>query len=730
MFARRVAATFAVLLGAGFAAGQTGPQLLTVFPPGAKAGATVDVTFSGVGFDGDEKLLFSQKGFTAERVGAATVDPKTPKGAPAASVKFKVTAPKDAGTYDVRVVSKSGLSNPRTFVVGNLTEANEAEPNNDVGQAQKIALETTVNGVVTTPIDVDYVTFQAKAGQNVVVYCLTTSIDSKLSADLLVVAPDGKRLAENRNYRGGDAVLDFQAPTDGDYLVRVAQFAYTTGGSDHFYRLSVTTGPWVDAVFPPVANDSYTTLGRNINGSKPTGLFNRPDGRPLDSLMHSALARKPLAGQLLTTGLVAPAAGGIDAVAAGTTDGLLILADAGNPLVLDSGKNNTADAAQDVKVPCDVAGRIAQKSDRHWYGFDAKKGEVWTLELFADRIGSQIDAYFVLTDDKGKVIVEADDGPDPLSPNQFYTKSDDPARYRFVVPGDGKYRVMVSSRDAAIQFGVREQYVLRIAKENPDFRLAVMPVTPHLPDAGTLARGGAVLFSVFVFRTDGFNDAIALSAANLPPGVTCPPQVIGVGQTRGTLVLLADASAKDWDGFITVTGTAENPRGPLKRDARPFTVTWPVQGLQANQPPPNTPMITRLDRGPGLALAVRGDAPFTLTPVDKELTTKAGGKLEVTLKVTRDAKFKDAIQVFSAVPNFGPRQQGNQPVPPLTTIAADKNEVKVSVDVQPNTPPGTYTLVLRGQSAAPPPKTPGARPVPTYPAVPIAVVIEGGPKKK
>ena len=381
-----------------------------------------------------------------------------------------------------------------------------------------------------------------------------------------------------------------------------------------------------------------------------------------------------------------------------------------------------------MEVPCDIAGRVAKKAERHWYKFDAKKGEVWTLEVFADRIGSQIDAYFQLTDEKGKVIVEMDDGPDPLSPNQFYSKSDDPARYRFLVPNDGKYRVMVSSRDAAIQFGVREQYVLRIAKENPDFRLAVMPVTPHLPDAGTLSRGGALLYSVFVFRMDGFNDAIELSAADLPSGVTCPPQVIGAGQTRGTLVLLADKSAKDWEGFIKVRGTA----GKLGHEVRPFTVTWPVQGLQANQPPPNTPMITRMDRGPGLAMAVRGDAPFVLTPVDKELKAKAGDKLEVTLKVTRDEKFKDGIQVFSAVPNFGPRQQGNQPLPPLATIAADKNEVKVSVDVQSNTAPGTYTLVLRGQSAAPPPKQPNnvLRAVPTYPAVPITVVIEGGPKKK
>ena len=47
------------------------------------------------------------------------------------------------GTHDVRIVSKSGLSNPRAFVVGEMTEVNESEPNNDVGQAQKIELNTT-----------------------------------------------------------------------------------------------------------------------------------------------------------------------------------------------------------------------------------------------------------------------------------------------------------------------------------------------------------------------------------------------------------------------------------------------------------------------------------------------------------------------------------------------------------------------------------------------------------
>src|SRR5205809_543040 len=151
MRAPRLLPALALVLTAGFATAQPSPpQLLGVFPPGAKAGATVELTFSGHGFDGDEKLLFSAKGFSAEASGTATTAKQPPQGQPTSTVKFKVTVPKGAtGTHDVRVVSKNGLTNPRAFVVSDMTDVSEAEPNNDVGQAQKIDLETTVNGTIS-----------------------------------------------------------------------------------------------------------------------------------------------------------------------------------------------------------------------------------------------------------------------------------------------------------------------------------------------------------------------------------------------------------------------------------------------------------------------------------------------------------------------------------------------------------------------------------------------------
>src|SRR5207248_1861405 len=106
---------------------------------GARAGSTVEVTVAGSGFDGDEQLLFSGGKLTAERLAdKVALDPKAkpPGGGKMATqqatnaVKFKVTVPEGLvqTTLDVRVVSKSGLSNPRAFVVGTTTEVNEVEP--------------------------------------------------------------------------------------------------------------------------------------------------------------------------------------------------------------------------------------------------------------------------------------------------------------------------------------------------------------------------------------------------------------------------------------------------------------------------------------------------------------------------------------------------------------------------------------------------------------------------
>ena len=123
------------------------------------------------------------------------------------TLTYKVTVPANAavGSHDVRLVSKWGVSNPRIFVVGDLNEVMEKEPNNDVEQAQRVEMNTTVNGVIATPTDVDYFVFKGGKGQRVVLSCLAGSIESRLHP--------GDRAFRRGRQEAGERTATIRAPT-------------------------------------------------------------------------------------------------------------------------------------------------------------------------------------------------------------------------------------------------------------------------------------------------------------------------------------------------------------------------------------------------------------------------------------------------------------------------------------------------------------------------------------
>src|SRR3974390_1656741 len=105
-------------------------RLNTVMPCGGKAGASLEVTLTGADLDGAEALIFSHSGITAEVIVPPEPDPKPdpkakdPKAKgqppPPPTPKFTVTIAGNVpvGFYDVRFVGKHGITNARTFVVG------------------------------------------------------------------------------------------------------------------------------------------------------------------------------------------------------------------------------------------------------------------------------------------------------------------------------------------------------------------------------------------------------------------------------------------------------------------------------------------------------------------------------------------------------------------------------------------------------------------------------------
>ncbi|QEL16141.1 hypothetical protein [Limnoglobus roseus] len=707
------------------------PRINSIFPVGAKAGTAVDVTTLGTDLDDATGLLFSHPGIKGELV-APPADPPmdakkkdapkmSKKAAPPTEAKFKISVAADVppGAYDVRVVNKWGVSNPRLFVIGDKPEVNEKESNNDTGEAQKVELNSVVNGVVSNQVDVDYTAFTAKAGQRVLIHCAASSIDSKLKPLIEVFAPDGRRIANARNYQDADALADVTIPADGEYLVRLTEFAHQSGSADHFYRLTITTAPWIDAVFPPMVEPgkatSVTVYGRNLPGGKPVaGMM--LDGRPIESI--TASVTPPIqAGQTQFRRRIDPPTGlqdsfeyrlpGSNAVPIYLAAGLITLEKATD--------NDKPETAEPLTVPCELAGMIEKRYDRDWYSFTAKKGDVFMVELFADRIGSAMDGFLTIRNAATKQDIASentlDDDVEALHPTSFFSRNSDPVAFKFTAPADGTFLILVGSRDANVSYGPRSFYRLRISPAKPDFRAVVMPRNREAPATVTARPDGEVAFDVFVERTGGFTGPVIATAESLPPGVTAAPATIGTNQKWGTLVLSAADTLKDTETAIKVKVSATINGQTVARDARPATITW---GLPNQQ---NVPTVARLDQT--LVLATRGDkSPFRIkadlsaatVKVDGKdqkftgpIVVKAGDKITVPVKVTWQDKEPraGAVNVFMDATQQNMNQaavsvNNGQPTP--TPIAKDKTEGAIVVDVRNNAAPGTYAIPLRGET--------------------------------
>ena len=97
-----------------------------------------------------------------------------------------------------------------------------------------------------------------------------------MDATLAIHDAAGRELATDRDTNRRDPLLAFTAPADGEYTIKLFDFLYR-GGNDYFYRLLVSTAPYIDFVFPPVAvpgtKGSFTLYGSHLpGGTKVEGL--------------------------------------------------------------------------------------------------------------------------------------------------------------------------------------------------------------------------------------------------------------------------------------------------------------------------------------------------------------------------------------------------------------------------------------------------------------------------
>ena len=641
------------------------PRLDRVFPIGIAAGSSIEVEVSGADLDEPKALLFDHPAITAE---------------PIKDRKFKVTVAADVpeGTYDLRVIGKHGVSSPRLFAVSHgLKEIVEKEPNHDPTTAQPVALNSAISGTTDGNKD-DVFKFPAKKGQRIVLDCQAGKLDSMLDGTMTLTAADGRLLASNGGYNGRDALIDFVAPADGDYLVAVHDLSYRGGLP---YRLVITDRPHVDFVFPPVLQSgrpqTVTVYGRNLGpGAKPSAWT--VGGLALEEKEETVTAPS----EVLTRGLFQftdhPTTHSVLPTAATATitgfqvHGVPVLVTT-DPVSREIEPNDDPKHPQPIALPAVVAGRFDRDRDADWYEFETGADGQYAFEVYCERIAGRADPYLVILDEKDNRVAELDDfGP---RVEAFDGHLRDPSG-TVNLSGKKKYRVLVQDRYR--RGGARYQYVLTIHNPVPDYYVALIHSQNPGPGGLTVRKGGAAYVEVMIQRKDGFNGPVTIAAEGMPKGLHMTPTTIA-GDTRGALVFWADPDAPDSAGPVRLTATGVSGKTTLTREVRAYTRVWPQPDMNSSRP-------TR-----ELVVAVAGTAPFALQPAADQVEVMAGQKAEVKYLLDRAAGFTGSVTVSPLV--FPGPIKANQ-----VTVTDGKSDATMSFDVSNGAPPGEYTLAVRGQA--------------------------------
>lgn len=684
-------------------------QLTSVFPPGGKQGTTVEVTIAGTDLDDSDKLVFNHPGLVAQPKMAPTTELEKTARPMANQFSVQIAGDVPPGIYEARAISRFGISNPRSFVVSNLTEETDAAGNNSPEKAVKLAPGTVVNGRIEAG-QFDYFQLSLKKGERVVLEVQAQRIDSRLDPTIAVIGANGRELSRIRDTVGEDCVLDFTAPADGDYTVRLFDAIYG-GSADHFYRLSAKSTAYIDFVFPPSAvpgsNGPFTIYGRNLPGGQNVDGLTIA-GVPLQKLQVNIAAPGDEAArsQLPLTRAARPRQAwqtGFEYRHENSNPAVIYFAKA--PVIAEVEPNNEPTKPQVITVPCEYVGQFYPQRDTDWVQFEAKKGQVLMIEAISHQLGLGSDPYFAVMrvnkNEKGEEtladIAQVDDPQDRANKigTDYDTSTDDPS-YRFTAPDDGTYRVMI--RD---QFGDGRKdpsYVYRLAIRplEPDFQLLSVATQPAVgnnnnqgsPLAGVmLRRGGSTLVNVTVNRVDDFKGDIEITAEGLPEGITCRSASIGGEVNTASLVFLATETAAPWAGSVKITGKAKLGDKDVARESRYASIVWGSANRQQALPE------FRLLRSFQLSVTDKETEPaFVSIGEDKVYETALGGNVEIPVSVTRRGDFKEAIKLTAVgLPN--------ELKPKEINLAADAKDGKFELQInQQNTKPGTYTFYMKGET--------------------------------
>lgn len=464
-----------VLTAIGFASPPLfadGPTLKRLFPAGAGRGQTVDIAALG------DAPKWPVKTWTD--------DPHIKWEAQADKGKFKVIVDAEArlGVHHVRFFDEDNAADALRYMIGPVEEQNEAEPNDDAGEAGNVTkLPIVINGILEKRGAVDTYAVELDADQTLVASLEANSnLRSPVDATVQILSSKGTVLAQNLDHIGLDPALEFVAPRKDKYLVRTFGFPETpdstigyAGGENFVYRLTLTSGGWIRTV-KPLAFQRKEATKFQVDGVK------LPQAELTEKLPDNFTGST---WPLFTAGLVhAPMLDVVDW-----------------PQSVEQVRPEKGQMPN-LPIPSSMTGTLSQYNERDFYSIDAKKDVKLSIALTSRRMGFPMDGVLRVLDLSGKQVAREDD-----------TAKEEDARLVFQPPADGNYVLEVT--DAFMAGG--PEWIYRIDVQPLQGDVGITVKTDHI--SGKLNED--IELAIAIERRNGFDRPLIIGLEGLDGKVTC-----------------------------------------------------------------------------------------------------------------------------------------------------------------------------------------------------------------
>jgi len=197
------------------------PTLTSLTPLGAKACTHIELTLRGADLDAPMAILLNERAIPVK-----SIQPNV--------LSLALPADLKPGLYDLRFVGRYGVSNPRVFEISTQDTIGSSGTNTQVDKAQKICLNTVIEGVFKSA-NPHWFSFDAKKGQTLTATFHQRRFDTRTELLASISEPSGREVA--RLNRG---VLSFTAAADATYRLRLNELMFRSG--DEFsYRVTLST---------------------------------------------------------------------------------------------------------------------------------------------------------------------------------------------------------------------------------------------------------------------------------------------------------------------------------------------------------------------------------------------------------------------------------------------------------------------------------------------------------